>query len=140
MKKKYIIDVIIIIILLIGFHMEATYTIKGTVYSVNENEITFEDVSLFYDDKHHPIKLQNAKLESGEKCYVWIDPYFQLPPAANENLPIVKKIQLEFDREIAVFFTLKGNPEHLESLRIVGMPLSNPDDGQVSWFNNREYC
>lgn len=42
MKKKFLIDVIIIIILFIGFHMEATYTIKGTVYSINKNEVTFE--------------------------------------------------------------------------------------------------
>lgn len=45
MKKKYIIDIIAIIILLIGFHMEATYTIKAEVYSVNGNEITFEDIT-----------------------------------------------------------------------------------------------
>ena len=45
MKKKFLIDVIILFILLIGFHMEATYTIKGSVYSVNGNEITFEDTT-----------------------------------------------------------------------------------------------
>ncbi len=43
MKKKYIIDVIILFILFIGFHYEATYTMKGTVYSINGKEITFAD-------------------------------------------------------------------------------------------------
>lgn len=32
-----------LVILLIGCHYGATYTIKGTVYNINENEITFED-------------------------------------------------------------------------------------------------
>lgn len=52
MKKKilnFIEDAIILlpilIILLIGFHMEAVYTMKGTVYSVNGKEITFEDTT-----------------------------------------------------------------------------------------------
>lgn len=45
MKKKFLIDVAIIIILFIGFHMEATYTMKGTVYSINGKEITFEDTT-----------------------------------------------------------------------------------------------
>lgn len=45
MKKKFLIDIAAIIILLIGFHMEATYTTKAKVYSVNENEITFEDTT-----------------------------------------------------------------------------------------------
>lgn len=45
MKKKFLIDVAVIIILFIGFHYEATYTMKGTVYSVNGNEITFEDTT-----------------------------------------------------------------------------------------------
>ncbi len=45
MKNKFLIDVAIIIILFIGFHYEATYTMKGTVYSVNEKEITFEDTT-----------------------------------------------------------------------------------------------
>ena len=61
---------------------------------VDKGEITFEDVTLFYDDKHHPIELQKSELVGGEKCYVWKDPYFQLPPAVNENLPLVKQIMI----------------------------------------------
>ena len=44
MKNKITL-ILCLFVLLIGFHMEATYTIKGTVYSVNENEITFEDTT-----------------------------------------------------------------------------------------------
>lgn len=45
MKNKILIDIAIIIILFIGFHMEATYTTKAKVYSVNGKEITFEDTT-----------------------------------------------------------------------------------------------
>lgn len=44
MKNKITL-ILCLLVLLIGFHMEATYTIKGTVYSVNGNEITFEDTT-----------------------------------------------------------------------------------------------
>lgn len=44
MKNKITL-ILCLFVLLIGFHMEATYTMKGTVYSVNENEITFEDTT-----------------------------------------------------------------------------------------------
>ena len=97
MKKKFLIDVIILFILLIGFHMEATYTIKGSVYSVNGNEITFEDTTgnLFscYTEEDSPnvykgekfiLKLDHKGTESdrsddglidfgkrGFLCFVW---------------------------------------------------------------------
>lgn len=44
MKNKITL-ILCVLVLLIGFHMEATYTIKGTVYSVNGKEITFEDTT-----------------------------------------------------------------------------------------------
>ncbi len=100
---------------------------------VDNDEITFEDVYWYCDGKHNSIDLKESQLEDGKKCYIWKDKYFQIPPAVNENLPLVKKFQMESDRHIAVIFTLKGNPEHLETLRIVGVPLSNPMDGQASW-------
>ena len=44
MKNKLIL-ILCLLILFIGFHMEATYTTKAKVYSVNGNEITFEDTT-----------------------------------------------------------------------------------------------
>ena len=44
MKNKIVL-ILCLFVLLIGFHIEATYTIKGTVYSINGNEITFEDTT-----------------------------------------------------------------------------------------------
>ncbi len=55
---KLIISTAVIAFLVLCFHMEATYTMKGTVYSVNGNEITFEDATgnLFscYTEEEHP--------------------------------------------------------------------------------------
>lgn len=44
MKNKIIL-ILCLFVLFIGFHYEATYTMKGTVYNVNGNEITFEDTT-----------------------------------------------------------------------------------------------
>lgn len=44
MKNKITL-ILCLLILFIGFHMEATYTTKAKVYSVNGNEITFEDTT-----------------------------------------------------------------------------------------------
>lgn len=44
MKNKIII-ILCLLILLVSIHYEATYTTKGTVYTVNGNEITFEDTT-----------------------------------------------------------------------------------------------
>lgn len=44
MKNK-IYCLICLAIILLGCHLDATYTMKGTVYSVNGNEITFEDTT-----------------------------------------------------------------------------------------------
>ena len=61
----------ILVILLIGFHYEAVYTMKGTVYSVNGKEITFEDTTgnLFscYAEENSP------NVHKGEKFVLKFD-------------------------------------------------------------------
>lgn len=44
MKNKIIL-IICLFTLILGCHLDATYTMKGTVYNVNGNEITFEDIT-----------------------------------------------------------------------------------------------
>lgn len=70
MKNKLIL-ILCLFILLISFHMEATYTTKGTVYSVNGNEITFEDTTgnLFscYTEENNP------NIHKGEKFVLKFD-------------------------------------------------------------------
>ena len=56
--KKILLFITLVAILLIGCHLDATYTMKGTVYSVNGNEIMFEDITgnLFscYTEENNP--------------------------------------------------------------------------------------
>lgn len=70
MKNKITL-ILCLLILFIGFHMEATYTIKGTVYSINGNEITFEDTTgnLFscYTKENSP------NVHKGEKFILKLD-------------------------------------------------------------------
>ena len=42
---KKIILILCLFVLLIGCHLDATYTMKGSVYFVNGNEIMFEDIT-----------------------------------------------------------------------------------------------
>lgn len=96
MKNK-IYCLICLTIILLGCHIDATYTIKGQVYSINGNEITFEDTTgnLFscYTEEDSPnvhkgekfiLKLTNECTESDRTddnlidygkhsflCFVW---------------------------------------------------------------------
>ena len=68
---KIIVSTAVIAFLALCFHMEATYTMKGTVYSVNRNKITFEDATgnLFscYTKEEHP------HLRKGDKFVLKFD-------------------------------------------------------------------
>lgn len=68
---RLIVSTAIIAFLVLCFHMEATYTVKGTVYSVNGNKITFEDTTgnLFscYTKEKHP------HLHKGEEFIIKLD-------------------------------------------------------------------
>ena len=68
---KKIIIILCLFILIIGCHLDATYMIKGTVYSVNGNEIMFEDITgnLFscYTEENNP------NIRKGEKFVLKFD-------------------------------------------------------------------
>lgn len=70
---RLIVSTVIILFLFIGFHYEAVYTMKGTVYNVNGNEITFEDTTgnLFScytkEDSHNVHKGEKFVLEFDHK-------------------------------------------------------------------------
>ena len=103
------------------------------------HEITVEGISRHCGDKRFEIELKKSRLVDGTNCYVWEDKDFQIPPAVNENLPLTKRWDVEYDRRITLMFELSGNPEHLDTLRIVAIPLSNYEDGQACWINDRNY-
>lgn len=118
---------------------------KGIVFlflgdCIENDEITIEDPICVCGDRRYNIELKRARLTDGSKCYTWEDKDFQIPPAVNENLPMMKKWDVEFEREIDLMFELSGNPENVKTLRIVAIPLSNYMDGQACWYDYREYC
>ena len=68
MKNKIIL-IICLFILMLGCHLDATYTMKGTVYSINGNKITLEDITgnlfSYYGDTDN--------LHIGQACKVKFD-------------------------------------------------------------------
>ena len=106
---------------------------------VENDEITIENLVCSCGDRRYDIELKTAKLTDDSKCYNWVDKDFQIPPAVNENLPMMKKWDVEFEREITLMFEVSGNPENFKTLRIVAAPLSNYMDGQACWYDYREY-
>lgn len=104
---------------------------------VKNEEITFSDVSLEYRINGEwviiPITLKKCRMVGGEYMYYWEDREFSIPPAANPNLPLEKRIDEEFNRSFGVRFTPHGNPRKLLDIKIHLLPLENPK-GQCVWY------
>lgn len=68
MKNKIIL-IVCLFILMLGCHLDATYTMKAEVYSINRNEITLEDITgnlfSYYGDTDN--------LHIGQTCKVKFD-------------------------------------------------------------------
>lgn len=105
---------------------------------VENDEITFEDVKLQILTKEGwqfvPIELKKVDWTQGKKCYYWSDAEFQLPPAVSEAIPLMKRMNMEFEREIGIRFTPVGNPRKVLDIRLVIYPLANSMEGQTSWY------
>ncbi len=69
MIKKFLLATTLISTLILGCHLDATYTMKGTIYSINGNEITLEDITgnlfSYYGDTDN--------LHIGQTCKVKFD-------------------------------------------------------------------
>lgn len=105
---------------------------------IENDEVVFEEVKLGIFDglsyKNVPIKLKKGRLNDGKTCLFWLDDDFAILPSVNENLPLKKRIELEFKRAFMVKFIIKGNPDKFVNSRLVVYPKHNSLDGQVSWF------
>lgn len=105
---------------------------------VDNDEITFEDVQVQFREKDEwkliPVELKKVAREDGTKCYYWGDRDFPLPPAVNENIPLMKRMHLECEREIGIRFTPIGNQRKVLDIKIVVYPRENSVDGQTSWY------
>ena len=105
---------------------------------VDNEEITFEDVKLQLHTKNGwefvPIELKKVDWTKGKKCYYWSDANFPLPPAVSESIPLMKRMNLEFEKEIGIRFTPIGNPRKVLDIKLVVYPLANSMEGQTSWY------
>lgn len=105
---------------------------------VENDEITFEDVKLQLHTKEGwqfvPIEMKKVDWTQGKKCYYWSDAEFLLPPAVSEAIPLMKRMNMEFEREIGIRFTPVGNPRKVLDIKLVIYPLANSREGQTSWY------
>ena len=105
---------------------------------VENDEITFEDVKLQLHTKEGwkfvPIELKKVDWTQGKKCYYWSDAEFPLPPAVSEAIPLMKRMNLAFEKEIGIRFTPVGNSRKVLDIKLVIYPLANSRDGQTSWY------
>ena len=69
MIKKFLLATTLISTLILGCHLDATYTMKANIYSINGNEITLEDITgnlfSYYGDADN--------LHIGQTCKVKFD-------------------------------------------------------------------
>ncbi len=106
---------------------------------IENDEIIFENVTFESDygsekRKVVPITLEKVKCSNGTTGLYWENPDFVISPAVSENVPLMKRMDLEFKKSFGVRFTPKGNPRKVLDIRVILIPLENKMDGQVSWY------
>lgn len=112
----------------IAFHLD----------SKEDIDVMFKDVFLEYDIGNHPrtcipIELEKREMTDGRWMYWWEDRNFQIPPKVNQNLGVIKIMNLESKREFGVRFTPFGNTRKFLDIRVTFIPLDNRIDGQCTW-------
>lgn len=113
----------------------------GIAFHLNSKEdmdVMFQDVFLEYDIANHPrtcipVQLEKRKMKDGRWMYWWEDRDFQIPPKVNQNLGVIKIMDLESKREFGVRFTPYGNTRKFLDIRVTFVPLENRTDGQCTW-------
>ena len=106
---------------------------------IENDELTFEDVTFESDygsekRKIVPIELKKVKLETGKTALYWENKNFNIPKSVNQSIPQIKRMDLEFQKQFGVRFTVQGNPRKVLDVRVFIIPLENWKDGGVSWY------
>lgn len=104
---------------------------------VENEEITFSHVQLEYgrgSDKPTiiPISLDKRQTADGMWIYYAELPELRLREKVPDGLPWRRKMDMEFEREVAVRFTPEGNPRKVLDITVHFIPLKNPA-GQCGW-------
>lgn len=105
---------------------------------VEDDEIIFQNVTFESDygsekRKIVPIELKKVELMNGKQAFYWNDKDFMIPPAVSKDIPMIKRMDLEFKKKFGVRFVPQGNPRKTLDIKVVIFPLENSYDGQVSW-------
>lgn len=106
---------------------------------VEDDEIYFENVTFESDygsDKRKivPIELKKVKLTNGKKAFQWEDREFVIPPAVSSDIPMMKRMDLEFKKQFGVRFVPQGNPRKVLDIMVVIYPIENSYEGQAVWY------
>ena len=83
--------------------------------------------------KRVPITFEKKKNKDGNIVLWWEDKSFQIPPAVNPKLPMMKRMNLEFKKEFGIRFFVKGNEEKFRDVKVYLIPLENVKNGWDSW-------
>lgn len=83
--------------------------------------------------KRVPITFEKRKTADGKYILWWEDRDFQIPPAVNPALPVMKRMDLEFKKQFGVRFFVKGDPEKFPDVEVRIIPLENAKEGYDFW-------
>jgi hypothetical protein len=105
---------------------------------VENGELSIENVTLEAVPRKGkglviPVELEKAKCSDGTTVLYREDRNFPIPPAVSTDIPIMRYMKLEFEREFGVRFTVKGNPRKVLDVKVMIIPLENPE-GQDCWY------
>ena len=104
---------------------------------IENDELTFEDVVFEYRQNGEritvPIKLNKYYPPEGKPVLCWYDKDFIIPPAVNPDIPQLKKMDLEFEKEFGIRFTPCGNSRKTLDVKVFIYPLDNPK-GSACWY------
>lgn len=101
---------------------------------IENDEAVIEEASIISrasGDKHN-ITLEKRKIANGEYMLFWKDNDFVIPEGCDQSLPYSKLAELEFEKTICLFFSIKANSPKLLDVGISIIPLKNVN-GSANW-------
>ena len=105
---------------------------------VEKEEITFTETYLQYKIKKQykliPIKFEKVKINNDLWVYMWKDENFYIPPKVKEELPLMKKEKLVFERTFSIRFVPNGNNRKFLDIKVCFIPIKNSKEGQCTWY------
>jgi hypothetical protein len=114
----------------VGIMFHGDYVENGELSIEN---VTLETVSRKGKRLVISVELEKVKCSDGTTVLYREDRNFPIPPAVSTDIPIMRYMKLEFEREFGVRFTVRGNPRKVLDVKVMIIPLENPE-GQDCWY------